>query len=194
MPWAFATAVLWHPGLTSALFERALFAPLPEDSFLTLSTGGRSALVLVAVLAGLALVLLSVRKTRALRQAFMRRATLAPAALDLVATVLLGLGALALAPQLFYTYYRRLIPDLPAQRVIEGLPSAGRLRDLARPLANGSLAEHAAALALWTLLIACLLGWMLDVRRRRRALGRLPAAAIVAVPATLWALATTPLA
>lgn len=189
VPWAFATAVAWHPGvLQGSLASRA------GDSLFTLPPGARAALVAIALVAGLVPLALSVAKTRALRRAFERRASLLPAALDLVASVSLGLVSLALAPQLFYAYYRRLFPDLPSQWVVEGMPSSERLAALARPAAAGSLADHAAALFLWTLALACLLGWLLDVRQRRRPLRAAQAATAVAAPAALWSLGALALA
>ena len=188
LPWALVIAVAWHPGLMWGLV-----ASRAGDSFFTLSRAAGGGLVLIALVASLALFALSAMKTRALRRAFSRRATLAPAAADLFATALLAIAALALAPQLFYAYYRLVFPDLPDRWVLHGLPSAARLRALVRPVASGSLADHAAALVLWTLVLACLLGWLLAVRRRRRPLGRWRAAAALSALAALWTLGSAPL-
>jgi len=183
LPWALVVAVAWHPG-----FLRGLGVSRRDDPFVTLSGADGIGLAVIALVASLALFALSVAKTRALRRVFARRASLVAATADLLATVLLALAALALAPQLFYAYYRLVFPDLPSKWVLSGLPSAEQLRALLRPLPGDPLADQAAALTLWTLALACVLGWMLDVRRRRRPLGAWQAATFLGALAAFWAL------
>lgn len=170
LPWALVTAVLWHPGLLRGLLGSHHGDPLP----------GSALLATVLCIASLVLFAGSVMKTRTLRRRFMRRATLAPAAADLVLTMLLGLLSIVLVSPLLRAAYHKLFAGPVPVAGFETPSLAGRLRSLSVPVADGSLAEHAAAVVLWTLLIACLFGWLLDVRRRRRSLGALQAGAVAA--------------
>ena len=183
LPWAFATALLWHPGLV-----RGLVGSRPGEAFPTLSGAGRLGLAGAAVVAGLAVLALSIAKTRALRDALARRAILAPAAADLAATATLALAALALGWTLLRGRYGGASSEPGTGSVLEGASGAARLRALLFPTADGAFVEHAASLFLWTTVLACLLGWLLAVRLRRRSLGALQAGAAAAALAASWSI------
>ncbi len=78
------------------------------------------------------------------------------------ALVLYAVGTI-LSPQLFYSYYRTIIPDLPGQWVIDPAASLERLGEAAQLASGGSLAEHGAGALPWALvgIVSChfILGW-----------------------------------
>ena len=77
-----------------------------------------------------------------------------------------GFAALhTLSPQLFYAYYRTIIPGLPAQWVIRA-PDWPRVTEALLFAPEARLAEHLAALLFWGLLLQAV--WLQSGSRRRR--------------------------
>ncbi len=76
--------------------------------------------------------------------------------------VRLGLGAIAfwlfewLSPQMFYTYYRLIVPGLPAQWVIGWPPGPGALAELLAFQGQASLSAHGRGALGWLLIAAAL--------------------------------------
>ncbi|MEM0948800.1 MAG: hypothetical protein AAGK37_15475 [Pseudomonadota bacterium] len=76
--------------------------------------------------------------------------------------VRLALAALAfwlfewLAPQVFYTYYRVIIPSLPAQWVIGWLPGPAALGELLTFQGQTSLSAHSRGVLGWLLVASAL--------------------------------------
>lgn len=67
---------------------------------------------------------------------------------------------LSVAPQLYYGYYRTVMPGLPGQWVVHHpLPLGDYLRLYAFP-GRGPMADHFAALAAWVLLLNTLQQWL----------------------------------
>ncbi len=130
-----------------------------------------SALLLVALTtaACAALVLVNIVKTRYLQStpwvlsSALRRTITAAA--DLCTTIALVWGALSLAPQMFYQYYRTIIPGLPSQWVTSWI-TPGELLTLLQLQQATTLASLATGVLLLTLLVSFFLCWVaLPVRK-----------------------------
>jgi len=156
---ATAMALLWHPPL-----RNGLAAPATTDSFLTLSPSAAAGLLVVAGTASTLVYLTDAFKCPLIRH--LRRHAPDSARLSaglsltsaLCLSLALSIGAATLAPQLFYTYYRLLWPDLPAQWVI-AWPSTGELLTQLLPERGTSLADHGACLLLWCLMLGSAMRW-----------------------------------
>lgn len=115
-----------------------------EDSFFTLGPWER--LGLLALSAGLAgLTLLAARAGhRLLGGGLSLRISLA---------LVLLWGFDWLSPQVYYAYYRAIIPDLPAQWVVGWPPPPWRVGEILALLGPATLSEHAKAALGWGLLV-----------------------------------------
>ena len=60
------------------------------------------------------------------------------------------------SPQGYYTYYRAIIPDLPAQWVIDGLPRPEMLLALLTFRGPATLSAHSLGALGWAMLVAAL--------------------------------------
>jgi len=103
----------------------------------------------------LSLFWLSTVKSAALYRAGakLRVPPLAVLAADLLASAALMAGAVGLSPQIYYSYYRLVLPDLPAQWVLSGWAALETLLRQARLLPDASLADHLVGLTFWSLLV-----------------------------------------
>ena len=125
------------------------------DSFFTLTPWPRVGLVVLSAALILALFWLSAAKSAALYRAGakLRVPSLVVLATDLVASAALMAGAVWLSPQIYYTYYRLLLPDLPSQWVLSGWVAVETLGWQVRLSPDASLADHLVGLTFWSLLV-----------------------------------------
>ena len=125
------------------------------DSFFTLTPWPRAGLAGLSAALILALFWLSAVKSAALYRAGAKLRVPPPVVLaaDLVASTALMAGAAGLSPQIYYSYYRLLLPGLPSQWVLSGWAALETLLRQARLLPDASLADHLAGLTFWSLLI-----------------------------------------
>ncbi len=135
------------PGLLPGVLEG-----YPGDSLFTLDPGARAGLVAIT----LGLALLGVWAAYLLARLMSGR-TLRPAlrTLGLAANLGVTLGAYTacylLSPQLFYAYYRTIIPGLPEQWVLRGGAQLDRLASAISLQAGDSIAAHTAGGLFWLL-------------------------------------------
>ncbi|MEO1551397.1 MAG: hypothetical protein AAFR93_13370 [Pseudomonadota bacterium] len=66
-------------------------------------------------------------------------------------------GFVWLSPQIYYAYYRAIIPDLPAQWVIFPPPGLGEIWRLATFTDATSLSAHGRGLLIWAMCACALL-------------------------------------
>ncbi len=141
-------------------------ADLTDDSLFTLALGPRIGLILLSGALIYGLFWLSAAKSQFLYRQAGRRWLLLAAACDLLASGLLFLLAAVLSPQLYYSYYRLVIPGLPEQWVIGRNSIDVVVAKLTSARATASLADIAVAASFWGLLVmtlCCFLlaaGWM----------------------------------
>jgi len=129
---------------------QALYNGYPGDSFFTLKTGGR---VGVLAISGLSILLFSFMLDQKSRWILRKTsASLSSRVLSLIADCALGLAVFgflySLSPQIYYTFYRVLIPGLPNQIVIQSLFDWERLHLIAGLPADGSLSHHLSGIVL----------------------------------------------
>ena len=132
--------------LLIALFSPAIWGQAlhgyPGDSYWTLGLWGRAGV--------LAISLIAITFFYAALWMLFRRLAPMPRAFAITGVGVVGFVLLhALMPQVFYSFYRLLFPDLPQQWVITGLPDPARLRAIASIRTGGSLSDHLSATALW---------------------------------------------
>jgi hypothetical protein len=139
---------------------RALATGYPRDSLLTLPPVPRGGLILLTVGLVFALFWISAAKTAAMHRAARRLAVtpLLVLAADLFATLVLFAAARVASPQIYYSYYRLVIPGLPSQWVRAEWPGIGDLLALAGLAPDAGSAAHAAGVGLWGLMI--MTGWL----------------------------------
>ena len=135
------------PGLLPGVLEG-----YPGDSLFTLDPGAGAGLVAIA----LGLALLGIWAAHLLARRMSGRASrpaLRP--LGLAANLGVTLGAYTafylLSPQLFYAYYRAVIPGLPEQWVLRGGAQLDRLASAISLQAGDSIAAHTAGALFWLL-------------------------------------------
>ena len=143
IPAAFVTVVLGAPGIWLSAM-----AGYTGDSFWTLGIGGRLGVIVISI-TGFALIfaLLSLRPTT-------------PKGLPPVVRVLSRcvLGCViygflySVSPQLFYTFYRFIFPDLPVQIVVSDAFDLARIAKSISLQTGGSLSDHLAGLGFWAIL------------------------------------------
>ena len=115
------------------------------DSFFTLSPAGQLGLACLSAASAAVLVggLLRVRLGRLAK---------------LGLAVVLFWAFVWLSPQLYYTYYRAIIPGLPAQIVLKKPPGPGHLAALATFSARQDLSDHGKGALWWALICAVFVG------------------------------------
>ena len=143
IPAAFVTVLLGAPGIWLSAM-----AGYAGDSFWTLGIGGRLGVIVISI-TGFALIfaLLSVRPTT-------------PKGLPPVVRVLsrcvvgcVIYGFLySVSPQLFYTFYWFIFPDLPVQIVVSDAFDLGHIAKSIILQTGGSLSDHLAGLGFWAIL------------------------------------------
>jgi len=161
-----ATAILAAPTVWSAALDG-----YGNDSFFTLAPWPRAGLAALSAALILGLFSLSAAKSAAIHRAGakLRAPPLAVFAADLLASAALMAIALGLSPQIYYSYYRLVVPGLPAQWQLRGWATVESLLRQASLAPDASLAHHLVGLTLWSLLI--MTGWFFvlahpQVRRR----------------------------
>lgn len=120
----------------------------PMDSFWTLSVIGRVGVITITIAGLLLLAAVNAWKTRhiLLRSQYRWRV---PVWLFDTGLGLLLFGVLfSVSPQFYYSFYQQIIADLPNQWVIDSAFNWDRLREVAVPRTGGSIADHAAAVAM----------------------------------------------
>ena len=86
------------------------------------------------------------------------------AILSVIGSLLIFGIAHTLSPQIYYAYYRKIIPGLPDQWVIKTWLDWPRLAEAAAFHGNGSLSSHLTGLVFWSIVIFVL--WVFSVRWR----------------------------
>jgi hypothetical protein len=113
-----------------------------SDSFFTLSVPGQIGLAALSLMLAFVMVLLTLRVTRSL-----------PIGLRLAVALLLFAAFDWLSPQVYYAYYRVIIPDLPLQWVIGLWPDPlASFRLLTFSVAQ-DLSAHGRGVLGWTMLL-----------------------------------------
>lgn len=118
-----------------------------EDSFFTLTPMGRTGLAILSVVLGV--VWVYVTRRLALNRHWIVR---------LILALVLFAMFIWVSPQIHYSYYHLLFPDLPRQIVIGAPPSFG---DLIRSLTftgHANLSQHGKGVLGLVMIIAALLG------------------------------------
>ena len=140
---SFALIVILVPPLRANIA-----AGYPGDSFWTLDWGGRAGVVAISV-TGLALLF-------AVLGAKSRRLPPLPLIPALARDILLGLVIYAvvysLSPQVFYTFYRMIFPDLPGQIVINSAFNLSRIMPAIDFRDTGNLSDDLAGVGFWAVI------------------------------------------
>lgn len=145
-------ASLLTVGLAAAQLWPAMQAGYPGDSYWTLGLTGRLGVAAISASGVTLLFALLTLKTRIIL-ALKRQATgTAWAIIDMAAGLALFAVGFSAAPQVFYTFYRMIIPDLPQQWVIKGWVDWDRLSGIARLSSDAALADHTAGITLWSII------------------------------------------
>lgn len=120
-------------------------AGYPDDSFWSLGTGGRAGVVLISSL-GYLIIFVCVG-----RLALWTRNWSVLVALPI--SILMGASVFgliySLSPQVFYSLYQFIFPDLPVQIVIKHVLDFDKLIRVAQLSAGSPLADHLAGVGLW---------------------------------------------
>lgn len=124
----------------------ALAGGYPGDSFATLSLAGMAGVIVIST-AGLAAIyaLCGAKSRRILRDQPTRPALLV---LDLIVSVAIFGLFYAVSPQVFYTFYQMIFPDLPNQTVLRLPLAIDQFRGAVAMAPTGSLASHLAGIGL----------------------------------------------
>ena len=117
-----------------------------EDSLFTLSQGQILGLLILSVVLCVGMTALSYWSTR--RLPLWGRAGFAIGLIYLF---------LWLSPQIYYTYYRAVIPGLPAQWVIRTAPGLSETLGTLTFSYRATLADHGRGVLCWAILIAAVL-------------------------------------
>lgn len=125
-----------------------------NDSFFTLNTGGQIGLAVLSAVLALGMLLLTRRLAIARTPAW-----------RVAVWALLYFLFVWLSPQVFYTYYRAIIPGLPLQWVIHW-PDLLEPPMLLSFLAGDSMSAHARGLLGWAMLAMAL--WRVRPARGQR--------------------------
>ena len=124
-----------------------------DDSFFTLSGSGQVGLVLLSVILTI-LTLLAARRGTLGRPLWLR---LAIAGAVFVLFVWLS-------PQVYYSYYRAIIPGLPSQWVIQSSPDLFETIRLLLFQSKASLSDHGKGVLGWLIVLAVVLPRRFDRR------------------------------
>ncbi len=159
------------------------------DSFYTLDPAARAGLIVLSAALVLALWWTAAAKSVLLHRLAGARSI--PAALAALADVLASLVLLALAvglaPQLYYAYYRIVIPGLPAQWVVREWFDWQTLLRVAALSPDASLSDHLTGITFWVVMLMAL-GWPVVLRSREAGHGR-PSAISIGLAAAVLCLA-----
>ncbi len=149
------TAILAAPTVWSAVLDG-----YGNDSFFTLAPWPRAGLAALSAALILSLFSLLAAKSAAFYRAGakLRVPPLVVLAADLLASAALMVGALGLSPQVYYSYYRLIVPDLPAQWQLPGWAVSESPLRQAYLAPGASLADHLVGLTFWSLLV--MTGWL----------------------------------
>ena len=162
LPMLSAISIVINLALHRTVF-RSIVEGYPGDSFYTLTKSAAVGLViLVTVLIGcVLLVFYRLTKSWILKST---NSTLAVKGLycliNIVIVAVVYLLFLTAAPQVFYTYYQIIFPDLPVQSVIKPIPLA-KMLELITISKNASMADHLAGFTFCVLITNTLLQWLL---------------------------------
>lgn len=138
--------------LAAATVWPAARAGYPGDSFWTLGWIGRLGVALISTIALIVFFAILTAKTRLILKLKRQATGTAWALIDVALGLLLFAVAFSALPQVFYTFYRLIIPGLPQQWIIKGLIDVDRLKVVAQLNETGALADHAAGIALWAMI------------------------------------------
>lgn len=136
--------------LSSPALWQAAYAGYPQDSFFTLKTSGRAGVLAISVVSILIFFILLAAKSRSI----LRRTGTGSAIrfAGFLADCGLGLAIFgflySLSPQIYYTFYRLIIPGLPNQLVIKSVFDWERLHLVAGLDPDHMLARHLAGAVL----------------------------------------------
>lgn len=137
----FAAAPLWP----------RVLAGYPSDSFWTLGWAGRAGVVAISGVGIAALFAVLTVKTRVILRVKQQATNTAWVLIDLALGLALFAVIYSVSPQVFYAFYRLIIPGLPQQWVIDGAFDVTRLAAIARIGAEGSLSDDLAGVTLWAI-------------------------------------------
>lgn len=156
--------------IASPSLRAGVISGLQSDSLFTLEPWEAAAVTAISTVLCLAGILLSVAKTllvcRRTPPHPVPRAIIAIA--DILVTASLFAVFYSVAPQLYYEYYRIIIPGLPDQWVVQSRFDPSRLITALSLPSTGRLAELAAGLVFWTVLIVSLWFHAADFRKAAR--------------------------
>lgn len=127
--------------------QDAVLGGYPGDSFWDLGAGGRFGVLFISTVGLLLIFLLLAWKSRFFRGFPMGIGL----AFDVLAGLLIYVLVFSMSPQIYYTLYQMIFPDLPAQIVVQHLVSP-RLAEIVRLGHDGSMSDHLAGTALWAVL------------------------------------------
>ena len=117
-----------------------------SDSFFTLSVPGQIGLAVLSLVLALAMVVLTLRMTRSL-----------PIGFRLALALVLFVAFDWLSPQVYYSYYRMIIPGLPLQWVIGTLPDPSASFRILTFSAAQDLSAHGRGFLGWAMMAASVL-------------------------------------
>lgn len=137
---------------------QALYEGYPRDSFFTLQTGGRLGVLAISLTAIMVFFMTLARKTGYLLRWSDRRGDSAMMRLcifigDCLSGLALFIAGIWVLPQVFYGFYRILIPSLPQQIVIKPAPDFERLVDIMRLQSDGSLSQHLTGITFYAVIL-----------------------------------------
>ncbi len=139
-----ALASLFAVVLNSPGIWFALGRGYPGDSFATLSLFGQAGVILISTLGLAGIYAICAAKSRRLLRDQETRAVLA--LLDcFVSVVIFGL-VYAISPQIFYTFYQVIFPELPNQTVLRLPLAIEQFREALALRPDGSLSSHLAGI------------------------------------------------
>ncbi|MEL6642198.1 MAG: hypothetical protein AAFP98_12975 [Pseudomonadota bacterium] len=126
-------------------------ANYPGDSFWTLGWGGRVGVLAISTI-GITLIFLFLAwKTRIILRMTRQATGMAWMIIDVVLGLMFFAVVFSASPQVFYSFYRLIIPGLPQQWVIDGPINIERLGQIVTLAIDGHLADHLAGLAFWAI-------------------------------------------
>ena len=162
----FGLGAMAIPILASPVVWTSSVLGYPGDSFHTLNLPAKIGLVALTSL----ILLLSFHATlaKSIRLAGSRTwlARVVVASIDMIGTAAAFVLLWGLSPQLYYEYYKQVIPDLPAQLVVsDPFPVMAVLEKATLP-SSGSMADHLTGLAFLSICLATLAPHLVALQRR----------------------------
>jgi hypothetical protein len=147
IPLSLAIVVIASPSIWASIADG-----YPGDSFWTLSATGRIGVLAISTIGLTCIFALCAKKTKLILRVKRQVSGTAWALFDIAIGLILFGVVYSVSPQIFYGLYRRLIPNLPAQWVVDSVFDVDRLQIIAAIPINGSLADHLAGVALWAII------------------------------------------